>query len=268
MATITYEEASKVVDRYLESWQQYYHYYDRYAKKVANKCQKALKSENILCNVIHRAKELESLEQKLKHKIKTTKVQRYDSEEAIQNDIQDLAGVKVVLFWPSDKIKAKDILRKEFDIEKSSEKTDVATNGHARMYQWYSAHHFVARLKEQDLEVLKEFGKETKVEIQVGSAFGHALAETEHNISYKQLSGQVTLEIHNVIDSLGGLVQVSDIFLDHLRDFVDREEASDDKPFEDIYQLGSCLSKLVAQSPSNQKGDIGPLEGLRRLLIS
>jgi ppGpp synthetase/RelA/SpoT-type nucleotidyltranferase len=259
MDTIGSEESSKVISDFLNEWNIYSPYYQNFAEAVAGKCRRALKSQILDHEVTSRVKERESLAGKLNRRCKLN-TYLYRDKESILHDIQDLAGVRIVVNSSTDKTVVHSILQQELDIEKYPPKPDTPTGGFDREYKWYSADHYVARRKKQDLE-LQSFGEDTRVEIQVRLRFRNAFAEVPR-------ARPPTLKQHRFMDYIAGLASISDGLRDWVRDEGDQQKEFDGVPFENIHQLGVCLSKLIAQDPGNnqEEEDIGPLKGLQRLL--
>ncbi|OKL56435.1 hypothetical protein UA08_08185 [Talaromyces atroroseus] len=266
MDTMGSEESSKVISDFLRGWNESIHYYHNFAKAVADKCRRALESRGIEAEVTYRAKKEKSLANKLNQRSKPNPY-IYKDREAILHDIQDLAGVRIVVKTLTDQIAVHSILYREVNIEKYAPKQDTpttATSLFSRKHNWYSANHYVARRRKEDLE-LQSFGEYTRVEIQVPLAFQHAFAKLEHDIVYKGRSGSVTLKQLQLLDNLSGLVGVTTDLADLAINESDQKEELDCGSFENFHQLGVCLSRLVKQY-HHQEADIGPLEGLQRLL--
>ena len=120
--------------------------------------------------------------EKLREKI-TTEGKVYDS---LSNNITDLAGVRIITYFPSDVDKIVPLIEKEFKVDPkhSVDKRlclDPAIFGYTSVY-------FVVEFRSEVLK-LPEFAlfNKMKCEIQVRTILQHAWAEIEHDIVYKSL---------------------------------------------------------------------------------
>ncbi|RYN81868.1 hypothetical protein AA0117_g2403 [Alternaria alternata] len=240
--------------------------YDHYlalaerAKDLIAKELKMLKDSNgqgIQAKVTCRAKMKDSLEEKLK--MRNDKRQKpYSKIPEIQNDIHDLAGVRILLYTPSadEYIKVEEMIqaiwgpevkRKPLGGFHAPPANDASTeteggwtqlgNSHGSTkkgryvprHAGYQAIHYRAYMnKEEDATVHTGRGSYgwlsgDRVEIQVVSAFGHAWAEAEHNVKYKSYAyGRPSKQEERILDSLSGLVSSGDLLLEQFREIFDK----------------------------------------------
>ena len=130
-------------------------------------------------------------------------------------DMTDLAGVRVITYFPTDVDRVVPIIEKEFvvDHENSIDKrktTDPSVFGYASV-------HLIVSLSPERLH-LAEYAVFTglKCEIQVRTILQHAWAEIEHDIVYKS-SQDIPFELRRKFASLAGLLEVADREFEVLR---------------------------------------------------
>lgn len=123
------------------------------------------------------------------------------------NDITDLAGVRVITFFPNsiEDIDA-DIIN-QFDVLERINKTDILMKTDKLGYQ---SIHYIASLK-HNRRNLPEYSRytELKVEIQVRTILQHAWAEIEHDIQYKS-EETIPTTIKRRFIALAGLLEIAD----------------------------------------------------------
>jgi ppGpp synthetase/RelA/SpoT-type nucleotidyltranferase len=148
---------------------------------------------------------------KLKDKI----VRETKNYEDPLTDITDLAGVRVITYFPSDADKISDVIREEFavDPERSVDKrksVDPSVFGYASV-------HLVVEFLPRRLE-LPEYSvfRGKKCEIQVRTILQHSWAEIEHDIVYKS-SEDIPFELRRRFASLAGLLEMADREFESLR---------------------------------------------------
>lgn len=260
--------ATYVIDKFMENYYKEKSYYNDLAKTVGNKCKVLLNDRGIQSIVTWRAKNAESLRNKLIARQEGGK--HYESSDSITNDIHDLAGVRIALYWPKDqRLVGKELLSEilEVDNERSfferQSQEDKSQLPFHWQFQGYSAKHCICFLNPEDRESMK--WKRDKVEIQIVSILRHTWAEVEHDIIYKPTREPLSTEEMRIIDGLSGVIHMGEWFLDQLSDIQGRQKAAANKAFENVFELGSCLSRITADV-SRKEEDLGPLKALKSLL--
>jgi putative GTP pyrophosphokinase len=149
--------------------------------------------------------------EKLREKI-TTEGKVYDS---LSNNITDLAGVRIITYFPSDVDKIVPLIEKEFKVDPkhSVDKRfclDPAIFGYASV-------HFVVEFRSEVLK-LPEFAvfNKMKCEIQVRTILQHAWAEIEHDIVYKSPE-DIPFRLRRRFACLAGLLEIADREFESLR---------------------------------------------------
>jgi len=251
-----------IIREFVEKHYAYEHYQTlaERAKELIAKELKTLKDSNgqgIQAKVTCRAKARDSLEEKLKMR-NGTREKPYSKMSDIQEDIHDLAGVRILLYTPSadeyvrvegmiQSIWGPTVKRKphggfrvppanynpmgsELDwIQLAKSRSSTKRNEYVPRHAGYQAVHYRAKMiKEEDEQVLTGRGSYSwmigdRVEIQVVSAFGHAWAEAEHNVRYKSYAyGRPSKQEERILDSLSGLVSSGDLLLEQFREVFDK----------------------------------------------
>jgi putative GTP pyrophosphokinase len=180
--------------------------YEEFAKTVRDILADAIKGKKLRVNDIQfRAKEVESFGEKAK----TPSDQRPDEPKYINpfNEITDMAGVRVITFFPSTVIKVCECIEEEFDV---FEKVDHTYASQVREKLGYQSIHYLITLKSNrtKLPEYKRFAG-LVAEIQVRTVMQHAWAEIEHDIRYKSASA-IPLEISRRFMTLAGLLEIAD----------------------------------------------------------
>jgi ppGpp synthetase/RelA/SpoT-type nucleotidyltranferase len=143
------------------------------------------------------------------------KITREGGADALFNDISDLAGVRIIAYFPSDVDKIVPLIKKEFiiDPKHSMDKrlsSDPAIFGYASV-------HFVVEFRPEMLK-LPEYAlfDKMKCEIQVRTILQHAWAEIEHDIVYKS-PGKIPFRVRRRFACLAGLLEIADREFESLR---------------------------------------------------
>lgn len=122
-------------------------------------------------------------------------------------EITDLAGVRVITYFPSTEARVDSLIANEFDV---IEKTDRSELLKREERLGYHSIHYLVTLKE-NRSALPEYARFNGLvaEIQVRTILQHAWAEIEHDIQYKAVSALPT-EIRRRFLTLAGLLEIAD----------------------------------------------------------
>lgn len=105
----------KVIDDFLKQYNKEFDYYQKLSQIVATKVEDQLIKRGIKAEVTFRAKRPDNLKGKLR---KRNVEKKYQTIDEIYNDIVDLAGVRVSLFFPSERVNVDEIIYELFQVEK------------------------------------------------------------------------------------------------------------------------------------------------------
>ena len=207
--------------------------YKAVCSTVKRKIKSLLDAEGIMAIVTARVKDPDRLLQKLKNR--DTK-KNYATREDIFRDIPDLVGARIALYFPSDAVKLQALLEKEFVLQeppkgfpgsmdvppeiedgKAVQKYTASLRkvypGYAgRRFDGYCATHYRVRLKWSPALSIPD----PTIEIQVASVLMHAWSEVEHDLAYKNMMGQVSMEEYEALDEINGLVIAGEVALNRL----------------------------------------------------
>lgn len=123
------------------------------------------------------------------------------------SDITDLAGLRVITYFPDAIEAVEEVLGREFEI---IERTDKSKKFDASGQLGYQSVHFLIRFREPRTQ-LPEYSPFARLvaEIQVRTILQHAWAEMEHDIQYKSAEEIPTL-IRRRFAALAGLIEIAD----------------------------------------------------------
>lgn len=250
----------QVIDDFIKEYNKQYWFYDKLSKIVADIIDKELKEKGIRAIVTSRAKSYERLKDKL---IMRNKDKNYQCSDDITEDIVDLSGVRIALYFPNDREKVDVIIRKKFECLKVKSFPENSDNpSYKKRFSGYWATHYRVKIKENtSSENLSEFYNGV-TEIQVASVLMHGWSEVEHDLAYKPLNGTLSEEEYSILDELNGLVMAGEIALERLQK-AGEKRIKDTEKLKNQYEL----SNLIYSSVKNQsKIDTGNLEKLYFLL--
>ncbi|KAF2127782.1 hypothetical protein P153DRAFT_358621 [Dothidotthia symphoricarpi CBS 119687] len=291
------EETPKLIAQFLDG------YYRAHFFTLADKAQALIEAEledltdssgqEVQAKVTSRTKTKKSLEEKLKMR---NKEEPYESIESIWKDIHDLAGVRIILYTPTERQHKKvgemirSIWKNNVQLilhDGSGESSTIngfssepeqnlvsTTDAHhnerrkayRRRHRGYQALHYRVTMTEKHQSGTKtkpsyEWSKHDRVEIQVVSALVHAWAEVGHDVLYKTYAyGPPDTQEERILDSLSGLVSTGDILLEQFGELVNKRTRA---KILHLYDFGTFLRGLdILQSPKEQQegsyADFGP----------
>ncbi len=180
--------------------------YSAFSSQIEKILDEAFKQKQIkVQNIEYRAKTIESFG------IKVVLPSEADSNEPKYKNpldqITDLAGVRVITFFPKTVDEVSEIIKHEFKVIEIEDKTDLLAK---QEKLGYASVHFVVQLN-SSRENLSEYAKfkGMKAEIQVRTVLQHAWAEIEHDIRYKSVE-TIPLFIKRRFMTLAGLLEIAD----------------------------------------------------------
>lgn len=218
----------KLINEFIEQYNKEYDYYQKLAQIISNKIEDQLFNRGIKAIVSFRAKKPERLKDKL---LKRNEKKHYKSILQIYDDIVDLAGIRVSLYFPSERDLLDEIINEVFDVKLKKDFPDnTHTPKYTKRFSGYWATHYRVQLKEHNLT--KRY-QNTLAEIQVASVLMHAWSEVEHDLVYKPYSGELSKEELAILDEINGLVLAGEIALERLQSAMairtEKTEIIDDK---------------------------------------
>lgn len=162
-------------------------------------------------DVYSRVKDFDSFQDKIDRK-------KYEDPFS---QIEDICGLRVVCYYPSDITKIEQIIKNEFEIINSEDKISSLDPDKFG----YRSYHFIVQLKNEWLKVPNYRGLSgLKAEIQVRTILMHAWADISHKLSYKKKEHIPELFQRNLFQ-LSALFEIADDRFEILR--TDREKYRD-----------------------------------------
>lgn len=224
-----------IIDTFINQYNKEYDYYQKLAQITSNNIEDQLFKRGIKAIVSFRAKKPDRLYDKL---INRNQKKKYQNISDIYDDIVDLAGIRVSLYFPSERELLDEIINEIFDVRL---KKDFPDNTHipkyTKRFSGYWATHYRVQLKPN---VLTKRYQNTLAEIQVASVLMHAWSEVEHDLVYKPYSGDLSKEELAILDEINGLVLAGEIALERLQSaMASRTEKS--PKIDDKYELTNYI---------------------------
>ena len=206
-----------VIREFMEYYKKKLDYYREAARFCAQLCETNMEQMGIRTIVTSRAKKPERLRDKLE---KRALGKKYRSLKEITEDIADLSGVRIALYFPGDLYKVQQFIESTFMVRECKVFPETFENQrdqemeYKKRFSGYWATHYRINIKEKDLPENNKKYADTIIEIQVASALMHAWAEVEHDLVYKPYSGELSYEEYQILDELNGLVLAGEIALE------------------------------------------------------
>jgi len=255
----TWDDSSDVIDEFVEGYSKQREHWEACAERAKSLIEEKLvdardvNKEEILAKVTSRAKENRSVFEKLKLRNWQRKEEEgkkaYQSVAEINDDLVDLAGVRVVLYTPNQaqRQKVKEILidiwgtidEKPHVDSRPMKKKDGARNIYVQRHLGYQADHYRTPMPEKYATRGYRYSRGDRIEIQVVSALGHAWAEAGHDVLYKTHAyGRPTIAEQRILDALNGLIVSGDLLLEQFRESVTKRTV---EPWEHVDQFNNFL---------------------------
>lgn len=247
----------KIIEDFSDQYLREFDFYYAASLLAAQLIEVQLISKGIRAIVTFRAKNPSRLIDKIaKRAIEENK--NYTNLKDIYQDIVDLAGVRIALYFNSERDEIEQIINDIFDVHK---KKEFPAEGKS---QGYKAIHYRANIKGNSLTEQQKRYSEANVEIQVASLLMHAWAEVEHDIVYKPLQGKVSEAEQTALDELNDIVLKGEETLKKLQQATYKRNS-----FNDHYDLYSFLIQYISEKYKIKEEQvfIGDIKKLYNYLI-
>ena len=180
--------------------------YDAFAKTVHDILQQSIAAAQLnIASIEHRAKQVDSFGRKAAEPLaEETEKPKY--AEPLKQ-ITDMAGVRVITFFPRTIEEADQVIRDQFRVLEVSNKADLLKQEERFGYQ---SVHYIVSISDQRL-ALPEYSpyRGLVAEIQVRTILQHAWAEIEHDIQYKSVE-TIPASVRRRFMSLAGMLEIAD----------------------------------------------------------
>ncbi|PRD48430.1 GTP pyrophosphokinase [Sphingobacterium haloxyli] len=233
----------KIIDNFITAYDT--DFYQKQSQIIAEQIEDQLFKRGIKAMVTFRAKKRDRLRDKL---IKRNADKRYHSMEDILEDIVDLAGIRVSLYFPSERDVIDEIITDIFNVEKKKIfPTEAHTPKHAKRFSGYWATHYRIRYKDEHITAHNSI----IAEIQVASVLMHAWSEVEHDLVYKPYSGFLSREELSILDEINGMVLSGEIALERLQSAM-AERTKQKNAITNKYELTNFLISAIDKEYKNK----------------
>jgi putative GTP pyrophosphokinase len=140
------------------------------------------------------------------------KVERNDYGSPLE-EMEDICGLRIVCFYPSDLDSIGEIIAREFDVHETTDKAELMEPDRFG----YRSQHFIVSIKKEWLKAPNYRGLGgLKAEIQVRTILMHAWADISHKLAYKKKE-HVPNELKRRLNQLSALFELADEQFDLLR---------------------------------------------------
>jgi len=248
---------TNILEDFSNKYYREFDFYNAASLLAAQLIEAQLISKGIRAIVTSRAKNPSRLHEKItKRAIEEEK--NYENSEDIYKDIVDLAGVRIALYFNSERDEIEQIINDIFEVHK---KKEFPTEGKS---QGYKAIHYRGTIKDNVLTEQQQRYSKANVEIQVASLLMHAWAEVEHDIVYKPLQGKVSEAEQKALDALNSIVLQGEETLKELQQATYRRNS-----FNDHYDLYNFLFQYISEKYKieEEQAFIGDMKKLYSYLL-
>lgn len=159
-----------------------------------------------LHSVTARTKDRKSLE---------TKLQNRDPPYASLRDITDIAGIRIITYFPDDVDRVGKLIEAEFAVDRVNS-VDKRSALDPDRFGYLSLHYVVSLSSARNCLAEYKPYQHRKCEIQVRSVLQHAWAEIEHDLGYKA-AGEVPRDIRRRFSRVAGLLELADLEFQGIR---------------------------------------------------
>lgn len=240
------------IGRYTKEWD----FYDQAANLARQKLEADLTAAGVHQIVTARAKSISRLEDKCRTR-NGRPGREYSSMDDIYDDIVDLAGVRVALYFPGEFDQVYGAITRLFNVITEKRFPEEGESYKEKRFSGYSARHYRVQLKEDKLSDAEKRYAAARIEIQVASVLMHAWSEVEHDLAYKPMAGELSEAERAMLDQLNGLVLSGEIALEMLQKASAARIAEGDKQFANHYDLAVHLlsaAEKISDIPVNDSG--------------
>lgn len=215
---------TSIIEDFVKKYEPNVPLYNDVASIAEKRCREMLDQMQISGVVTSRAKRPEKVKEKLE---KRNKYRHYTTEQDLQIDTMDLAGVRIALYYPHQQHEVLQHLEKCFNI-RDIKLHGIKNNKYASLVSdkkvtienresGYRAVHLHVELGPETLSLDQHCSGTTVIEIQLTSLLMHIWSEVEHELIYKNRHGRLSTAESRLLDGFGGSVRVADALLDRLK---------------------------------------------------
>lgn len=238
-----------VIDEFLLYYAKEFGFYHEAAHQAAMVCESILQKNGLRASVTYRAKNVDSLREKL---IRRNETKGYMTMEDIRGDLVDLSGVRIAVYFPSDKEEIGRLICQEFITMKRRTFPNVDTGRVEeafvrKNYTGYDAVHYRVKMDEGRLEGEAKKYSSALIEIQVASFLMHAWSEVEHELVYKPKIGKLTQEEISALDELNGLILDGEVIMEKLQNTFRTRLSKLEHQFNNHFELAALIREKLGE---------------------
>lgn len=244
-----------LVDQFMARYTKEYDFYSQTARLAQQKLEANLQAAGVRSMVTARAKSSSRLEAKCRQR--DSKRGGYSSVDEIYEDIVDLAGVRVALYFPAELDQVDGMVMRLFNVIAKKEFPGSGERPKGKRFDGYKATHYRVQLKEDGLNDIEKRYSAARIEIQVASVLMHAWAEVEHDLVYKPLDADLSEEEYAILDELNGMVLAGEIALERLQKAGEARVAISGRKIANHYDLAVHLlsaAEGLTDKPISESG--------------
>lgn len=253
-----------LTSEFIDDYKSKISHYEHLAQTCAYQCESALKRRGLRALVTSRAKRIDSLTAKVESRAQE---KAYQTIDEIYEDIVDLAGVRIALYFPGDREEIDHFIRTHFDVDQVKDFPEALQHpgSYQKRFLGYVGRHYRLRLNPETLPSVDQHLANYVIELQVGSVLMHAWAEVEHDLVYKSTEGFLSQDEYAILDELNGLMHAGEIALERLQTAAKRRINTERQPFSNHYELSSYLYDHVRKA--SHRNDSEPFIGRTDVLF-
>ena len=259
-----------LINQFIENYKKKLTFYENLGRISSSQLEDALQSAGLRAMVTYRIKNPGRLKSKVLRR-NTKRSIPYKNMKEIYEDIADLCGIRVSLYFPGDRVKVDSLISDLFQIiERKQFPEQSKPPTYNKRFSGYWANHYRIHLKEDMVQPSEKRYCAAKIEIQVASVLMHAWSEVEHDLIYKPMQGTLSEEELAILDELNGLVLTGEIALERLQAAGNERIQNSQATFANQFELASYLYNYLSNNflPEDIKLRMGNIELLFRFLSS
>ncbi|KAF4452088.1 flavin-binding monooxygenase [Fusarium austroafricanum] len=251
-------------------------FYTKVATLAEERCRQVLNENGIWTIVTSRAKRPDRLLPKLE---KRHQEKNYQTMEDIQNDLIDLSGVRIALYFPSQQREVELLLAKVFtnvNVKRLAghageltlaEKAGVGKiENYRNEFVGYRATHLRVQLGADSLPDDQQEYANSKIEIQIASILMHAWGEAHHDLAYKTFNGALSIDEIRMLDGINGLMRTGEVMLGQLKASMEIRIANETHSFTSHFELGAFVQQYIPHNIENERYRLGSLPWLLHVI--
>ncbi|KAI1417219.1 hypothetical protein F5Y13DRAFT_82028 [Hypoxylon sp. FL1857] len=214
-------------------------------------CEEQLEKKNLRAYVTGRVKERESLRKRL-YEYPPNK------DEGILSQRWDFVGLRIVVFFPGQIREVEKIIQEAFEEQPKHRKPKGAWSAaeeessiqpsqpYLKRFGGYDEAHYWVKLRMEDRTSVGVHN-EQMFEIQLRTVMMDSWITVVHDLEYKAMAGDLSIEEHRILDSIKGLASTGEVLLEHLEQIHFNRRASDEKVIEDAAGLERLLREYLPE---------------------